>query len=84
MLLKKMERTWFPLGSRQLLLNISSGAWLLLDDKCKQIASVMEDASSIEDVFNAFPEVSPIAIIDLLQALNENYLRAEETKKKKC
>lgn len=79
MLLKHVDREWLPLGDRWLAIHAPTGAWLLLDKICEDIVSVMEAASSMEEVFDAFPDIPPARLVELLRALEESELRIQES-----
>ena len=79
MLIKKITREWIPFGNQLLTVHAPTGAWLLLDASYKDVVSEMEKTSDIERIINKFPNLTPSEILDLLNALQENEHRIQES-----
>ena len=76
---------WLELNNRLLAINPQTGGWLLLDDLCKEIVSLIESGLTTEEISHQCAGV-PFSEIDRLKNLLyiHNLIVTKPSKKQKC
>ena len=76
---------WLPLNNRLLAINPQTGGWLLLDDLCKDIVSMIESGISTECISHRCNGI-PFSEIDRLKQLlfTHNLIVSRKDEKHKC
>ena len=85
MMNKKSPIEWLSLNDRLLAINPQTGGWLLLDDRCKEIVSLIESGFSTEEISRQYIEV-PFCEIERLKKMlvEHNLIVREHGLTKKC
>jgi len=85
MMNKKSPIEWLSLNDRLLAINPQTGGWLLLDDRCKEIVSLIESGFSTEEISRQYIEV-PFSEIERLKKMlvEHNLIVREHGLTKKC